>query len=76
MNFNDFFWTGSSNFFDFHAPGSRGHDDRTTGGAVVGNAQVNFLVNVGSLVDKHFPHREAFNFHAKDLRGQLFSFFG
>ena len=49
--------------FDINASGCRGHHHRFAFSTIVGNAQVNLLFDVGSLINKHFSYRQAFNFH-------------
>ena len=68
-------------FFDLHAAGSAGHDDRRFDGAVHQDAQVQLALDVLALFDEQALHQAAFRAglrrdqrHAQNLGGELLRF--
>ena len=68
-------------FFDLHAAGSAGHDDRRFDGAVHQDAEVQLALDVQALFDQQALHQAAFRAglrrdqrHAQNLGGELLRF--
>ena len=76
MNFDDLFGRLCGHFFNIHAACGGSDHDRLLCGAVIGDGEIDFLIDGRGFVHKHFADGQAFDLHAQDLRGELFGFGG
>jgi len=74
VDFDDLFRRLAGDLFDLDAARSRGHDDRLARRPVVGDPQVDFLLNTGRFIYQHLAYRQPFDLHAQNLSGELLGF--
>jgi len=75
MQFGNFIGRLIGHHFDIHTAGTGGDEHWSLLRPVIGDTQVDLLADRYGLIHQNFSHRQVFDLHREDLRGDFFGFF-